>query len=389
MVKKRDAFDEQNKRWIGCPVEEEYFGHHRKETKTERKQAEKKDRSKYKKTDRDKFHQSIENDIASKMESKTLLEGRVLSINPQGMIVDCLGKQIQCKLRGLLKKAKTESKNLVIVGDFVLFEEIGDDEGVIVHVKPRYSVLSRADNLSRRKEQLIAANIDQVLITVSVVNPEIKSSLIDRYIIAAQKGNMQPVIVINKIDLLSSSFQDIAPERVKAEEELYTECLLAYKNLGIRVIAVSTKTGEGLDDLRQAMKDKASVFSGQSGVGKSSLINATADLTLRIGEVVEKTKKGSHTTTTAQLIPLPFGGWCIDTPGIKSFGVWDLQIDEIESYYSEIHDMGLHCKFPDCTHTHESHCAVQQAVEQGLISPLRFNSYQALMESISSMHRRR
>lgn len=387
---KKDSFDKNNKRWIGCPIEDEYFGHHRKETKSERKQAIANDRSKYKKTDRDKFHQSVEREITTKMESKNLIEGRVLSVTPQGVIVDARGNEVQCAVRGLLKKAKTESKNLVIVGDSVLFEKIASDEGMIVHVKPRYSVLSRADNLSRRKEQLIAANIDQVLITTSVVNPALKSFLIDRYIIAAKKGGMHPIVVINKCDLVQ--MKDTAlkgSEDLFLERKIHDECLGVYQKIQVPVVSVSTVTGEGLEALRAIMKDKASVFSGQSGVGKSSLINAVTGLNLRIGEIVEKTKKGSHTTTTAQLIPLSFGGWCIDTPGIKSFGVWDLKKEEIESYFSEIQSMGLHCKFLDCTHTHENDCAVRSSVEDGLISHLRYGSYQALMESVVAEHRRR
>jgi ribosome biogenesis GTPase len=137
------------------------------------------------------------------------------------------------------------------------------------------------------------------------------------------------------------------------------------------------------------MQGKTSVFSGQSGVGKSSLINRMTGLDLRVGVTVDRTKKGSHTTSITQLIPLEFGGWCVDTPGIKSFGVWDLEKDEVEGYFPEIHDCGLNCKFPDCTHTHEEDCAVQQAVEEERISFIRFFSYQALMESVKEKHVRR
>jgi ribosome biogenesis GTPase len=247
--------------------------------------------------------------------------------------------------------------------------------------------LSRADNLSRRKEQVIAANIDQVLITVSVVDPPIKPPLVDRYIIAARKGGMEPVIVLNKIDLLKSETKD--PILVAVENEIYEEFLVAYAQADIPIVSVSVETGEGLERLREVMKGKASVFSGQSGVGKSSLINAITGLDLRVGETVEKTKKGSHTTTTAQLVPLEFGGWCIDTPGIKSFGVWDLKKEEIEKYFSEIHAIGLKCKFLDCTHTHEAQCAVIEALEQEEIPPMRYESYQALIDSLSEKHVRR
>jgi ribosome biogenesis GTPase len=372
-------------RWIGCPIEEDYIKENRKAGKQQRKLALSKDRSKYKKTDAKKYQKSLEKDRDAKMSKQEWLEGRVLSIMPQGVIVSYQDEIFSCVLKGLLKKDKTHAKNLVAVGDFVFFEKISPNEGIIAQIKPRFSVLSRADNLSRRKEQLIAVNIDQVLITVSVVNPPLKPPLIDRYIIATYKGNMNPVIVINKIDLLEE--QDNL--QVDCERELYEELIKAYSVIGIPVISISALKDEGLNELREVMKDQASVFSGQSGVGKTSLINAVAGLNLRIGDTVERTKKGSHTTTLTNLMPLEFGGWCVDTPGIKSFGVWDLKRDEIEGYFSEIHAYGLQCKFPDCTHSHEEDCAVQQALEAGELSPVRYDSYQALMASVGETHVRR
>lgn len=376
------------RRWIRCPVEEEYLGQNRKEGKMERKMAMSKDRSKYKKTDQDKYFKQLEKSQEAKLGKQEWLEGRVLSITPQGILIDCQGEKLTCVLKGLLKKEKTHAKNLVAVGDFVLFEKTAEGEGVIAHVKPRQTVLSRADNLSRRREQLIAVNIDQVIITVSAVNPPLKCAIIDRYIIATHKGGMDPLIVINKIDLLDDR-TDYDPLFLDQERDTYQEALQAYAMAGIPVISASVTENVGLEELKKAMANKASVFSGPSGVGKSSLINAMTGLQLRTGEVVEKTKKGSHTTTTTQLIPLEFGGWCVDTPGIKSFGVWDLKNEEVESYFSEIHDYGMNCKFTDCTHTHEEKCAVQQALEDGKLSPLRYESYQSLKESVGEEHVRR
>lgn len=367
--------------------EEDYF-QARKESRMQRKLASAKDRSKFKKTDQEKYLKNLEKGHQQKLSKQEWLEGRVISIMPQGIIVDHDGERISCVLKGLMKRDKTQAKNLVAVGDFVLFEKTHEGEGIIASVKPRRTILSRADNLSRRKEQLIAVNIDQVIITVSVVNPPLKPSLIDRYIIAAHKGNMDPLLVINKVDLLEH-VEGMDEAFLEQEKALYEELLNAYAVAGVPVISVSAAENTGLDLLRQAMQGKASVFSGQSGVGKSSLINAVTDLNLRVGETVEKTKKGSHTTTTTQLIPLEFGGWCIDTPGIKSFGVWDLEKNEIEGYFPEIHECGLDCKFPDCTHSHEDQCAVQKALEEGHISPVRYLSYQALMQTINEKHVRR
>lgn len=376
------------RRWIRCSVEEEYLGENRKESKMKRKRAIAKDRSKYKKTDQEKYLKSIEKDKEAKLSKQEWLEGRVLSIMPQGIIVDWQGELVSCVLKGLLKKEKTHAKNLVAVGDYVLFEKTSEKEGLIGHIKPRRTFLSRADNLSRRKEQLIAVNIDQVIITVSVVHPPLKSSIIDRYIIATRKGGMEPLIVINKIDLLERH-EAYDPILLEVEKELYAEAVRAYAAAGIPLIGVSAVDGRGIAELKLAMQNKTSVFSGQSGVGKSSLINAIAGLDLRIGDVVEKTKKGAHTTTTTQLLPLDFGGWCVDTPGIKSFGVWNLDRTELEGYFTEIHDYGLQCKFADCTHSHEEHCAVQVALEEGRLSPMRYESYQALRQQIGEEHVRR
>lgn len=375
------------RRWIACPIEEEFLGDDRKMSKQDRKIAKARDRSKYKKTDLMKHQKNPELHKNIKKLREDLLKGRVLSITPQGIIVDYESTLYVCSLRGLLKKEKSQFKNLVTVGDFVLFEKSQGNEGLIAHVEPRRSVLSRADNLSRRKEQLIAANIDQVIITVSVVSPQLKPFLVDRYIIATRKGNMEPVIVVNKVDLLDDDSQD--PIVREQEKELFRLFVEGYSAAGIPVIPVSVVTGTGVEELRNMMRDKASVFSGQSGVGKSSLINAITGSQLRTGGIVGKTQKGSHTTTTTNLIPLDCGGYCIDTPGIKSFGVWNLDKDEIEAYFPEIFLLGRECKYPDCSHVHENGCAVLHAVEEGTLSPLRYGSYLFLMESVSQEHLRR
>ena len=187
------------KRWIGCETEADYFGEERKSGKAHRKMATARDRSQYKKTDKRQLAKQ-QKDFVNEDQLK---RGRVLSIASQGIIVESEGEILTCTLRGSLKKEKTQFKNLVTVGDFVLFERSGTNDGLIAHIETRKTVL-RAENLSRRKEQLIAANIDQVIITVSVVSPELKPSLVDRYIIATQKGGMEPIIVINKIDLLEN-----------------------------------------------------------------------------------------------------------------------------------------------------------------------------------------
>ncbi len=351
--------------------EEEGDFFNRKERKAQRKIASRKDRSKFKKTDSGKRERLLKEQSDWKLSKKDLLRGRVLSILPEGMSVESGGVLYSCVLSGNLKQEISRTKNLLTVGDFVLFEP---DKKMIASVEQRYSVLSRQEHLRRRQEQLIAANIDQVLITVSITAPSLKPSLVDRYIIATRKGNMSPVIVINKIDLLPPEGEVVA---------FLDAFIKTYHDLGFPIFAVSAETGEGIETLKQHMAHKASVFSGQSGVGKSSLINAVTGLSIPTGEVVRKTQKGSHTTTTTQLIPLSFGGWCIATPGIRSFGLWDLKREDLNYYFPEIYVVSQDCKFPNCSHSHEPDCAVRKAVEAGTLSPLRYDSFLRLIEELT------
>ena len=337
-------------------IEEEFHTKDKKAFKKERKYAQANDRSRYKKSDQGKK--------GSTKQIPKGLRGRVLSITSGIITVDINGSREVCGLRGTLKKEKTNQRGLVTVGDFVIV----DDQNQIVHIEDRYSFLSRKDNLHRRKQQLIAANIDQVLITSSIQDPYVKPSLIDRYIISTMKGNMKPIIILNKLDL------DHDAQIVNDLKELYS-------GLGIPFIPTSTKTKEGLDQIRDAMKGKSSVFSGQSGVGKTSLINEITGSDLRIGDVVEKTGKGAHTTTLAELVPLGDESFCIDTPGIKSFSLWDITTSDILDYYSDLQEFANSCKFVNCTHTHEPDCAVKQAVESGELSDLRYQSYLTIREN--------
>jgi len=356
--------------------EEQFHGSDRKLSRKERKMAIHQDRSIYKKTDQD---QRKKKDLKEQPLPPGALRGRVLAISTEAVQVDVEGTLYPCQVKGSLKKGKADSKNLITVGDFVYFER-KEANFVIFQVEMRKSILSRADNLSQKKQQLIAANIDQVIITASAVSPPFKPSLIDRYIIAARKGCMEPIIVINKVDLLEEN-----PE----EKELVDLSFTTYAELRIRCLRVSVKTGEGMEELRGLMKEKTSVFSGQSGTGKSSLINEITGSNLKIGDLIAKTAKGSHTTTSTSLLALDGGGFCIDTPGIRSFGVWNLSADEITEYFEEIAQAATMCRFSGCSHREEEGCAVLQAVEDGKISPLRLLSYFSLLETVQKEHRSR
>ena len=365
--------------------EEEFLSSGKRQSRKERKRLSARDRSKYKKTDREKLQKRR----APPPTAPNLERGRVLATTADGILVDVSDHLYLCQLKGSLKRERTRIKNIIAIGDYVLIDPKDSDEGTITYIEERHSILSRIDPLSEHREQLLAVNIDQVLITVSVIMPSLKPYLIDRYIIAAKKGNMDPIIVINKVDYLRHPPESVDSEVLDEEKALFEEVMKTYQKLHIPIFAVSAQTGTGLEDLKQAMKDKTSVFSGQSGSGKSSLINATQGTSLLVGEVIQKTMKGSHTTTHSHLLPLDQGGFCIDTPGIRSFGLRDLSTKELQDYFQEISDLRPGCRFPDCAHLDEPDCAVKTALETNEISPLRFASYCALMQSIKEKFRRR
>lgn len=353
--------------------EELFFS--RREERKERKELSKKDRSKFKKSDRDQRKKNRQ-----EVEIEGAKEGRVTSMISQDIFVSSEEKTYRCVLRGQIKKEKGVNKNLIVVGDMVSFTPLSGDEGVIEKVHPRTSYLSRAETYQHKKKQLIAANIDQVFITVSVVTPPLNTSIIDRYLIASSVGGMEPIILVNKTDLLKDH----------PEQEELLESIKDYYNENVAPLyPISTETGEGIDQVRELMKDKASVFSGPSGVGKSSIINKILDLDLPIGETVRKTGKGAHTTTQASLLPVPGGGWCIDTPGIKSFGLWNVDAAEVRDYFKDFAPYASNCRFPNCTHVHEPDCAVKEAAEEEKVNPLRYSSYLALLEEIDTPHKSR
>ena len=258
-----------------------------------------------------------------------------------------------------------------------------------MHIESRTSHLSRAETLTHNKQQVLAANIDQVLILTSLLTPPLKPTLIDRYLIAAQKGNMEPAIIINKIDYLENPPEHIDEQTLKDEKALYEKIVTAYSKLGFPLICTSAQTGQGIEELKNLMKNKTSVFSGQSGVGKSSLINAAFGTELRTQNVKQKTGKGTHTTTAARLISLGENSFVVDTPGVKSFGIWDIDAKDVQLYFPDIHEISHNCQFPDCSHSHEPGCAVKQSLDTQKLSPLRFDSYSALMTSISKKHKPR
>ena len=262
---------------------------------------------------------------------------------------------------------------LLAPGDEALVEEI-EGEPWVVAVKPRRTKLSRlAIEHSRVNEQVIAANVDNIIIVASALKPALKPGVIDRYLIVAQVGGVRPILCVNKMDLV-----DAAPEAIEP-----------YRALEVPIILASAETGRGIDDLRAEIANATSVFAGQSGVGKSTLLNRLAPgLDLETQEVSEATEKGKHTTTSAHLYELPNGIRVIDTPGIRQLGIWEVTEQQLVFYFPEIAELAAQCKFRNCSHTHEPDCAVRDAVEAGELPPQRFWSYQLIKEEVEERDRK-
>ncbi len=290
------------------------------------------------------------------------------------------GRIWPCTVRRVLRTRSIEDRSPVIVGDHVRFsvnERPGDSpqDGVVESVEPRKGVLRRRTG---RKLHTIVVNVDQAVIVSSAGEPDHKPHLIDRYIVTMLYGGITPVICMNKIDLdVGGGHSPLKPGFGGAAESI----LERYRSIGYRTLCTSTLTGQGIDELREVLRDKASAVAGQSGVGKSSLLNAVQPgLALKVGNVIEQTQKGRHTTTTAQLLRLDFGGYVVDTPGIRTLDVSLVPRLELEAYFAEFVDRLRDCKFPDCTHTHEIGCAVKAALDRGEIHPDRYATYLGLFE---------
>jgi ribosome biogenesis GTPase / thiamine phosphate phosphatase len=293
------------------------------------------------------------------------LQGRVLRVHGLVLMVRADdGRTYPCHVRGLLKSLAIEGRNVVTVGDRVWFRPAGSAgaEGLIENVESRRGVITRG---YRNRQQIIAANVDQVLIVSALAEPGLKLGLVDRYLVSAEMGGVRPVIVFNKADLV-----DLAA---------YQWVVGLYAQLGYETVVSSVADGRGVDRLRALVARGVTAVTGQSGVGKSSLLNVIQPgLNLRVREVSDWTFKGKHTTSTAELIELDSGGFVVDTPGLRQFELWGVVPGELEAYFLEFRPFIPHCHFPDCSHTHETGCAVKDAVFWGQIHPGRYESYRKL-----------
>ncbi len=302
-------------------------------------------------------------DIHLDVDETVCRTGRVLSVHGLASTVeDDQGRTCQCATRRLLKTLSTDLRHVVAVGDRVLFRPVENSdppEGVIERVEPRYGSVCRT---SRGRQQIIVTNVDQLLIISSAAEPRLKPHLIDRLLITAEKGRVRPVVCINKVDLVEpTSLQPLVG---------------VYSQMGYKVLILSVKTGFGVQRFRQLLKGWESVVAGQSGVGKSSLLNAVdPNLGLRVRTVSADTQKGRHATSSARLLPVAGGGYVVDTPGIRQFQLWDVIPEEVAGYYRDLRPYVSLCRFPDCTHTHEDDCAVKNAVADGRLDERRYDSY--------------
>ncbi len=290
------------------------------------------------------------------------LAGRVVRVHGLiSSVVTADGRSFACRTRRLLKSLSIDARNVIAPGDRVWIrpEPGGGGEAVVERVEPRRGVITRG---YRNHKHIIAANIDQVLIVSAFAEPGLKPALIDRYLISAESGGVRPVVVFNKADLV-----DVGP---------FQWVVGLYAQLGYETIATSARDGRGLGRIRELLASGTTALSGQSGVGKSSLLNAVEPgLGLRVREVSDWTFKGKHTTTTAELIRLESGGEVIDTPGLRQFELWGLERTEIPGMFVEFRPYLRLCRFPDCTHTHEIGCGVKDAVRLGQIHLARYESY--------------
>lgn len=296
--------------------------------------------------------------------------GRVVSVHGlTSRVKDAQGIIFRCTVRGVLKSLATDLQHVVVAGDYVTIQIGGaghdEEQAVIVRVEPRQNQISRT---SRKRQQILVANVDFVCVVVSAAEPQLKPNLVDRYLISAEKAGIDPIIVINKVDLINAA--DLQP------------VIGVWAQMGYPVLLTSTETGTGISRLKSFIAGSDSVVTGQSGVGKSSILNAIEPgLQLRVAAVSDENQKGRHTTTAAKLIPLESGGHLIDTPGIRQFQLWDVIPEEVDGFFRDIRPFINGCKFPNCTHTHEEDCAVKWAVADGKIDVRRYESYDQIRNS--------
>ena len=280
------------------------------------------------------------------------------------------GKVVECKIKGNFRLKGIRSTNPVAVGDHVEIALNQEGTAFITHIDERCNyIIRKSQNLSKQSH-IIAANVDQAFLIVTVNYPQTSTTFIDRFLASAEAYSVPVVLVFNKRDILSD------------DERHYQQSMVhLYETIGYECREISAATGEGIEELHKLLKGKITLLSGNSGVGKSTLINQILpEANLRTAEISDAHNTGMHTTTFSEMLELPEGGYIIDTPGIKGFGTFDMEPEELTSYFREIFHFSKDCKFSNCTHTHEPGCAVLKALEDHYIAQSRYQSYLGMLE---------
>lgn len=302
--------------------------------------------------------------------------GRIVKNTGSHYLVETEGSStlVPCKVKGNFRIKGIRTTNPVAVGDIVTISDPAPDgTAYITGVAPRANyIIRRASNLSK-EAHIIAANIDQAMLVITLAHPTTSTTFIDRFLATAEAYRVPAIIAINKIDLLCD----------EDDRELLRGVTYLYESLGYTVVHLSASTGEGLESMRELLAGRTTLISGNSGVGKSTIINALIPgLNLRTAEISAAHDQGMHTTTFSELFHLPFGGSLIDTPGVRGFGTVDFEKNEVSHYFREIFRIGEDCRFSNCTHTHEPGCAVRSALDEHRIAASRYASYLSILEDI-------
>ena len=294
----------------------------------------------------------------------------VTEVSGMAARIEMDGVEHPATVRGLLTEIDTGYINPVAVGDRAIVTEGGSGSWAIEDIQPRRTVLARPDPFLAPRQQVIAANVDQLLVVASWRSPDLWLELIDRYLIAAGLSEIVPIICINKADLID-------------DHKEYESATSIYRQMGHAVLVTSATTGLGVDELRDALSGKLTVVVGLSGTGKSSLMTAVQPgLDIRVGRISEAHRQGTHTTTQSKLYKLDVGGFVADTPGIREFGVAGLTLGELPLYFPEVDELAADCKFSNCSHLEEPECAVRAAEVEGRVSPSRVASYRAIFDEL-------
>ncbi len=305
-----------------------------------------------------------------------MITGVVIKSTGSWYIVRCADKLYNCRIVGKLRLDDLKSTNPIAVGDRVLFTLENETEGQINEVLPRDNYVVRQSPRKKHNVHLIASNVDLAVLVVTIVRPDVKTGFIDRFLLMTEPYDIPVLIVFNKWDI----YKPKDKEHFEYLESLYT-------GIGYNVLYASAITGENLNLIKDILKDKTSLISGQSGVGKTSLLNAIEPtLDLKTFQISDYTGKGQHTTTFAEMTPLTFGGDLIDTPGIKSLAFNHFEVLDVAHNFKEIFEASDACKYNNCTHRNEPKCAVKELVEMGEINEIRYNNYLQIVEEVEDQN---